>query len=219
MLNRLQARAGICFILCNLPKRIYRAHFLKENEKNIISAVGDVADGTASAVTPDDNASKTAGDGEAGEEQVLRPENAADTRKDVENEDEEADEESEEGKRKSFMQILQDYVNTDEDIPLHFSVQAVFGGDSLLGIVARNIMLIFVIVFFSCVNISLRYMMDNARMENDKLNKQLVDRQYKALSVQSRLKEMTLSTHIEQSLRDTTIHIPTEQAFPLKVPK
>ena len=192
---------------------------MKENEKNIISAVGDVADGTASAVTPDDNASKTAGDGEAGEEQVLRPENAADTRKDVENEDEEADEESEEGKRKSFMQILQDYVNTDEDIPIHFSVQAVFGGDSLLGIVARNIMLIFVIVFFSCVNISLRYMMDNARMENDKLNKQLVDRQYKALSVQSRLKEMTLSTHIEQSLRDTTIHIPTEQAFPLKVPK
>lgn len=192
---------------------------MKENEKNIISAVGDVADGTVSAVTPDDNASKTAGDGEAGEEQVLRPENAADTRKDVENEDEEADEESEGGKRKSFMQILQDYVNTDEDIPLHFSVQAVFGGDSLLGIVARNIMLIFVIVFFSCVNISLRYMMDNARMENDKLNKQLVDRQYKALSVQSRLKEMTLSTHIEQSLRDTTIHIPTEQAFPLKVPK
>ena len=192
---------------------------MKENEKNIISAVGDVADGTASAVTPDDNASKTAGDGEAGEEQVLRPENAADTRKDVENEDEEADEESEGGKRKSFMQILQDYVNTDEDIPLHFSVQAVFGGDSLLGIVARNIMLIFVIVFFSCVNISLRYMMDNARMENDKLNKQLVGRQYKALSVQSRLKEMTLSTHIEQSLRDTTIHIPTEQAFPLKVPK
>ena len=192
---------------------------MKENEKNIISAVGDVADGTASAVTPDDNASKTAGDGEAGEEQVLRPENAADTRKDVENEDEEADEESEGGKRKSFMQILQDYVNTDEDIPLHFSVQAVFGGDSLLGIVARNIMLIFVIVFFSCVNISLRYMMDNARMENDKLNKQLVDREYKALSVQSRLKEMTLSTHIEQSLRDTTIHIPTEQAFPLKVPK
>ena len=192
---------------------------MKENEKNIISAVGDVADGTVSAVTPDDNPSKTAGDGEAGEEQVLRPENAADTRKDVENEDEEADEESEEGKRKSFMQILQDYVNTDEDIPLHFSVQAVFGGDSLLGIVARNIMLIFVIVFFSCVNISLRYMMDNARMENDKLNKQLVDRQYKALSVQSRLKEMTLSTHIEQSLRDTTIHIPTEQAFPLKVPK
>ena len=192
---------------------------MKENEKNIISAGGDVADGTASAVTPDDNPSKTAGDGEAGEEQVLRPENAADTRKDVENEDEEADEESEEGKRKSFMQILQDYVNTDEDIPLHFSVQAVFGGDSLLGIVARNIMLIFVIVFFSCVNISLRYMMDNARMENDKLNKQLVDRQYKALSVQSRLKEMTLSTHIEQSLRDTTIHIPTEQAFPLKVPK
>ena len=192
---------------------------MKENEKNIISAVGDVADGTASAVTPDDNPSKTAGDGEAGEEQVLRPENAADTRKDVENEDEEADEESEGGKRKSFMQILQDYFNTDEDIPLHFSVQAVFGGDSLLGIVARNIMLIFVIVFFSCVNISLRYMMDNARMENDKLNKQLVDRQYKALSVQSRLKEMTLSTHIEQSLRDTTIHIPTEQAFPLKVPK
>ena len=192
---------------------------MKENEKNIISAVGDVADGTASAVTPDDNPSKTAGDGEAGEEQVLRPENAADTRKDVENEDEEADEESEGGKRKSFMQILQDYVNTDEDIPLHFSVQAVFGGDSLLGIVARNIMLIFVIVFFSCVNISLRYMMDNARMENDKLNKQLVDRQYKALSVQSRLKEMTLSTHIEQSLRDTTIHIPTEQAFPVKVPK
>lgn len=192
---------------------------MEENKKNTISAVGDAPDGTVSAIVPDDGAPKTADAGETGKEQEPRPVIPAGTPEDEENEDEGTDEESEEGKRKSFMQILQDYVNTDEDIPLHFSVQAVFGGDSLLGIVARNIMLIIVIVFFSCVNISLRYMMDNARMENDKYNKLLVDRQYKALSVQSRLKEMTLSTHIEQSLRDTTIHIPTEQAYPLKVPK
>lgn len=121
--------------------------------------------------------------------------------------------------KKSFRQRLDEYVNADEGIPLRLSLKALIGGDNLLVIVSHNKMLICVIVLFACVNVTLRYMMDNARMENDKYNKQLVDRQYKALSVESKLKGMMLSTHIEGLLRDSTIHIPTEQSFSLKVPR
>lgn len=121
--------------------------------------------------------------------------------------------------KKSFRQRLDEYVNADEDIPLRLSLKALVGGDNLLVIVSRNKMLICVIVLFACVNVTLRYMMDNARMENDKYNRQLIDRQYKALSVESKLKGMMLSTHIEGILRDSTIHIPTEQSYSLKVPR
>lgn len=121
--------------------------------------------------------------------------------------------------RKSFLQRLDEYVNADEEIPLRFSLPALLSGDNLLGIVSRNKLLICVIVLFACINVTLRYMMDNARMENDKYNKQLIDRQYKALSVESQLKGMMLSTHIEGLLRDSTIHVPTEQSYSLKMPR
>ena len=35
--------------------------------------------------------------------------------------------------------------------------------------------------------------------------------------MESKLKERTLSSHIERALRDSTIHTPTEQAYSLKV--
>lgn len=203
---------------------------MEENEKNIIDAAENVAEsvgldgaeatpaaevgGTESAET--DGKLRKSG-GKAAKKADQTSDTAAGTTDEEGDDDGNGDEETADGKKKSFAQMLNDYVNSDEDIPLNFSVQAIFGGDSLLGIVRRNLMLILVIVVFSLVNTSLRYMMEEARMENDRYNKMLIDRQYKALSVESKVKEMTLSTHIEGLLRDTTIHIPTEQAYSLKV--
>ena len=210
---------------------------MEENEKNIIDAAENVAEsvgldgaeatpaaevgGTGSAETdgkPRKSGGKAAKKADQTSDTASKTSDTAAGTTDEEGDDDgNGDEETADGKKKSFAQMLNDYVNSDEDIPLNFSVQAIFGGDSLLGIVRRNLMLILVIVVFSLVNTSLRYMMEEARMENDRYNKMLIDRQYKALSVESKVKEMTLSTHIEGLLRDTTIHIPTEQAYSLKV--
>lgn len=130
---------------------------------------------------------------------------------------EETDEETE--KPKSFMQQLHDYVNAeeDEDEPLRLDFKSLVGGDSLLGLVRRNYLFLFVITCFTCINISLRYMMDMAQTQNSRYNIILTDRQYKALSVESMLKERTLSSHIERELLDSTMHVPTEQAYSLRV--
>lgn len=120
-------------------------------------------------------------------------------------------------KKPSFMQQLRDYVNAEEDAPLHFDIKSLLGGDSLLGIVRRNFLFLFVITAFICVNISLGYMIDQEQKSNAKFHTILKDRQYKAIDMESKLKERTLSSHIERALRDSTIHTPTEQAYSLKV--
>ena len=67
------------------------------------------------------------------------------------------------------------------------------------------------------MNISLGYMIDQEQKSNAKFHAILKDRQYKAIDMESKLKERTLSSHIERALRDSTIHTPTEQAYSLKV--
>lgn len=162
---------------------------------------------TTDAGTADNEAAATPGNTKA--------ETAADTEKaDSTAEDEQA------GKKKkmyAFMQQLSDYVNAEEDTPIHFDIKSVLGGDSLLGIVRRNFLFLSIITAFICVNISLGYMIDQEQKSNSRFHAILKDRQYKAIYMQSQLKERTLSSHIEQALRDSTLHTPTEQAYSLKV--
>ena len=163
---------------------------------------------TTDAGTADNEAAATPGNTEA--------ETAADTEKaDSTAEDEQA------GKKKkkmyAFMQQLSDYVNAEEDTPIYFDIKSVLGGDSLLGIVRRNFLFLSIITAFICVNISLGYMIDQEQKSNSRFHAILKDRQYKAIYMQSQLKERTLSSHIEQALRDSTLHTPTEQAYSLKV--
>lgn len=119
-----------------------------------------------------------------------------------------------EAAEKSILQQLREFVG-EEDQPLHLNIQGILRADGLGHLLARNWLFIVVIVFFTCLYVTSRYMMESAVLENNALTDTLLDRRYKALTVSSQLMEGTLSSHIEDQLQDSTIHMATDQAFTL----
>lgn len=123
--------------------------------------------------------------------------------------------EAESPKPKTFVEQINELLNEDEDTPIRINVYGLVGGDGLPGFFKRNWVFISIIVFFTCIYVTCRYMMQNAVLEHDKLTEQLIDSRYKTLTLDSELLERTLSSHIEKQLKDSTIHTPTEQSYPL----
>lgn len=119
---------------------------------------------------------------------------------------------------RSAIQQLKDFVNEDEEhaFKLNFNFKALVGGDGLSRVLAKNWFFILVVVFFTCCYVTTRYMMQGAMLEHEALTDTLIDRRYKALTLSSELLEHTLSSQIESSLQDSTIHVPSDQAFSLK---
>lgn len=124
---------------------------------------------------------------------------------------------AESNKPKTFFDQIHDFINEDEDQPININVRGLLGGDGLPNFFRRNWLFISIIVIFTCCYVTCRYMMQSAVLEHDKLSEQLIDRRYKNLTLDCELLERTLSSHVEKSLKDSTIHTPTEQAFPLPV--
>lgn len=116
----------------------------------------------------------------------------------------------------TFWEQLKAYADSDDDEPMSFNFRAMLGGEGLPRFFRRNWLFITIIVFFTCCYVTSRYMMQSAVLENRSLTDTLLDRRYKALTLNSELLERTLSSHIEEHLQDSTIHTPTEQAFPLR---
>lgn len=117
---------------------------------------------------------------------------------------------------KTFLDVMHDFINTDEDQPLNINFRGLVGGEGLPGFFRKNWVFISVIVFFVCAYVTCRYMMQSAVIEHDKLTEQLIDRRYKNLTLDCELLERTLSSQVEKELKDSTIHTPTEQSFTLK---
>lgn len=117
---------------------------------------------------------------------------------------------------KTFLDVVHDFVNTDEDQPLNINFRALVGGEGLPGFFRKNWVFVSVIVFFICTYVTCRYMMQSAVIEHDKLTEQLIDRRYKNLTLDCELLERTLSSQVEKELKDSTIHTPTEQSFILR---
>lgn len=118
---------------------------------------------------------------------------------------------------KSTMDKIREFVGSDEDEPINFNFRSILMGEGLPRFFRRNWVFISVIVFFTCSYVTCRYMMAGSVIETKNLRQTLLDRRYKALTINSELMERTLSSHIEQNLRDSTIHTPTQRAFPLVV--
>lgn len=122
----------------------------------------------------------------------------------------------EQKQQKGFLDVMHDFINTDEDQPLNINFRALVGGEGLPGFFRKNWVFISVIVFFTCAYVTCRYMMQSAVIEHDKLTEKLIDRRYKNLTLDCELLERTLSSQVEKELKDSTIHTPTEQSFTLK---
>lgn len=93
----------------------------------------------------------------------------------------------------------------------------VMGGKYLTGPwVRRNIPFALMLLVFVLIYISNRYQCQQEMLESKKLSDTLVDRRYKALTARSQVQEMTLRSHVEEYLVDSTIHVSTTPPYVLK---
>ena len=104
-----------------------------------------------------------------------------------------------------------------------FTLRKILGGDILTAqIIRRQIWLVIPIVFFVIIYISNRYNIQNDIIELDKLQKELQDTKYKALSTSSQITEKSRESNVLDMLKnnkDSVLHIATQPPYIINVPE
>ena len=104
-----------------------------------------------------------------------------------------------------------------------FTLRKILGGDILTAqIIRRQIWLVIRIVFFVIIYISNRYSIQNDIIELDKLQKELQDTKYKALSTSSQITEKSRESNVLDMLKnnkDSVLHIATQPPYIINVPE
>lgn len=104
-----------------------------------------------------------------------------------------------------------------------FTLRKILGGDILTAqIIRRQIWLVILIVLFVIIYISNRYNIQNDIIELDKLQKELQDTKYKALSTSSQITEKSRESNVLNMLKnnkDSVLHIATQPPYIINVPE
>ena len=105
----------------------------------------------------------------------------------------------------------------------NFTLRKILGGDILSARFFRNnIWLMITIVIFTIVYISNRYSVQEYLIEIDKLNNELEDAKYRALSSSSQLTEKTRESHILEILKtrkDSVLKMSDRPPYIIDVPE
>lgn len=118
---------------------------------------------------------------------------------------------------------IEDQAREDE-LPLasNFTLKKILGGDIFSAHFLRNnIGLIVLIVFFIIIYISNRYSVQKDLIEIDRLQTELSDAKYRALSSSSQLTERSRESHVLEILKtnkDSILKIPSRPPFIINVP-
>lgn len=123
----------------------------------------------------------------------------------------------------SFREALQEQIHEEDQHPKqNVSIIKLLGGDFFTAqILRRQVLLMLMILGFIIVHISNRYSCQKSMIEIDKLNKELIDAKYKALSTSSRLTEVSRQSNVLNMLKinkDSTLHIADRPPFKIEVP-
>ena len=104
-----------------------------------------------------------------------------------------------------------------------FTLRKILGGDILTAqIIRRQIWLVILIVLFVIIYISNRYNIQNDIIELDKLQKELQDTKYKALSTSSQITEKSRESNVLDMLKnnkDSVLHIATQPPYIINIPE
>ena len=105
----------------------------------------------------------------------------------------------------------------------NFTLRKILGGDILTTqIIRRQIWLVILVVFFIIIYISNRYSIQNDIIELDKLQTELQETKYKALSASSQITEKSRESNVLDMLKtnkDSTLHIATQPPYIINVPE
>ena len=119
--------------------------------------------------------------------------------------------------------VIKERAREDEvSSPTNISLRKIIGGDFLTAQMIRSqIWLIVLIVFITIIYISSRYSCQQDLIEIDKLEGELKDAKYKALSSSSQLTERCRESHVLEILKnnkDSVLHIADQPPYKRSVP-
>lgn len=109
----------------------------------------------------------------------------------------------------------------EQEQSINFTLRKILGGDFLTArMIRQQIGLILLIVFFIIIYISNRYSCDKNLIEIDRLNKELMDAKFKALSSSSELTEKCRESNVLQMLKnnkDSILKIPSQPPYIINI--
>lgn len=124
----------------------------------------------------------------------------------------------------SLKEVIQEQA-TEDEVPQSskLSLRKILGGDILnTAAIRRQIWLFVLITFFFIIYISNRYSCQQDIIEIDRLQKELLDAKYKALSSNSQLTEKSRESNVLELLKnnkDSTLKIANQPPYIINVPE
>lgn len=114
------------------------------------------------------------------------------------------------------------WMGKDEDIK-EMTLRTILGGDFLTAeMVRRQIWLIMLTVLFAIVYVAFRYQCQQDMITIDRMEKELLDAKYRALSSNSTLTEKCRESHVLDALKnnkDSLLHIADEPPYIINIPE
>ena len=128
-----------------------------------------------------------------------------------------------EEEEEALKNAIEDQAREDErPLASNFTLKKILGGDIFSAHLLRNnIGLIVVVVLFIIIYISNRYSVQKDLIEIDRLQTELSDAKYRALSSSSQLTERSRESHVLEILKtnkDSILKIPSRPPFIINVP-
>ena len=134
----------------------------------------------------------------------------------------ETQEEREERAAAELKKVIKENAREDEQpLSRNFTLTKILGGDILSTEAIRSqIWLILLIVAFTVVYVANRYSCQKKLIEINRLNKELQNAKYKALSISSELTEMSRESNVLSNLNnnnDSTLKISSQPPYIIKI--
>ena len=125
---------------------------------------------------------------------------------------------------KKTIQMIKEKAKEEDPKPTSaMTLRTILGGDFLTAeMVRRQIWLFVLMVIFCIVYVAIRYQCQQDMIAIDKLEKQLLDAKYKALSSSSTLTEKCRESHVLDALKqnkDSLLHISGQPPYIINVPE
>jgi len=119
---------------------------------------------------------------------------------------------------------LKKSVSEDDTVPVGtLTLRRILGGDFLTAeLVRRNIWPMVLVVFFTVVYVAFRYQCQQDMIQIDKMEAELKDAKYKALSSSSTLTERCRESQVLEKLRqnyDSLLHISDQPPYIINIPE
>ena len=124
----------------------------------------------------------------------------------------------------SFKEAIKEQATeSEQQQSASFTLRKILGGDFLTAeMLRKQIWLIVLIAAFTLLYVSNRYNCQKDMLEINELNEKLKDAKYRALASSSQLTEACRESNVLKMLQenqDSTLHIPTQPPFIIKIPK